>query len=57
MPNEKSAIVTAAGKGMGAAIARALHAEGYNLALLSNSGGAVALAEDLGGIGMTGSMT
>jgi NAD(P)-dependent dehydrogenase (short-subunit alcohol dehydrogenase family) len=57
MANEKTAIVTAAGKGMGAACARALHAAGYKLALLSNSGGAVVLAEELGGIGMTGSVT
>ncbi len=57
MPNNKAAIVTAAGKGMGAAVARELHAAGYDLALLSNSGGAVALADELGAIGMTGSVT
>ena len=57
MPNDKVAIVTAAGKGMGAATARELHAADYSLVLLSNSGGAVALADELGGIGMTGSVT
>ena len=38
--NAKVAIITAAGHGMGAAIARELAAAGYRLALLSNSGGA-----------------
>lgn len=51
------AIVTAAGKGMGAAIARELSAGGCRLALMSNGGGAVALAEELGGVGVTGSVT
>lgn len=54
---EKVAIVTAAGKGIGAAIAKALIESGYQVSLMSNSGGAVALAEELGGIGMTGSVT
>lgn len=57
MTTQKTAIITAAGKGMGAAIARELAEEGYNLALLSASGGAVALAKELGGLGMTGSVT
>ena len=39
MTTQKTAIVTAAGKGMGAAIARELSDAGYNLALLSASGG------------------
>ena len=54
---EKVAIVTAAGQGIGAAIARELHESGYQLALMSNSGGAVKLAEELGGIATTGSVT
>jgi len=54
---EKVAIITAAGKGIGAAIARELAEVGYQLALMSNSGGAVTLAEELGSIGLTGSVT
>ena len=42
------AIVTAAGRGMGAAIARELHARGYRLALMSPSGSAQALREGIG---------
>ncbi|WP_420630693.1 SDR family oxidoreductase [Candidatus Leptofilum sp.] len=57
MTTHKTAIITAAGKGMGAAIARALAEAGYNLALLSHSGGAETLAEELGGFGMRGSVT
>lgn len=57
MSNNKVAIVTAAGHGMGAAIARQLGANGYNLALMSNSGGAEALAAELDGLGLTGSVT
>ena len=55
--SEKVAIVTAAGHGIGAAIARALAEADYQVSLMSNSGGAVALANELGGIGMTGSVT
>jgi NAD(P)-dependent dehydrogenase (short-subunit alcohol dehydrogenase family) len=55
--SEKVAIVTAAGHGVGAAIARELASSGYQLSLLSNAGGAVALAKELGGVGMTGSVT
>ncbi|MGR4868341.1 SDR family oxidoreductase [Variovorax sp. LARHSF232] len=50
------AIVTAAGRGMGAAIARELHARGYRLALMSPSGSAEALAKELGGFGLSGSV-
>jgi NAD(P)-dependent dehydrogenase (short-subunit alcohol dehydrogenase family) len=53
----KIAIITAAGKGIGAAVARELAAVGYRVSLLSNSGGALKLAQELGGIGMTGSVT
>lgn len=55
--SEKIAIITAAGKGIGAAIARELAANGYRVSLLSSSGGALRLAEELDGIGLTGSVT
>ena len=57
MSENKAAIVTAAGKGMGAAIARELAADGYAVSLLSVSDAAVELAKELGGIGMSGSVT
>ena len=57
MPESKVAIVTAAGRGMGAAIARELAAQGWSLALLSPSGAAQRLAGELGGFGLTGSVT
>ncbi|MBT5876753.1 MAG: SDR family oxidoreductase [Candidatus Latescibacteria bacterium] len=57
MDNDKVAIVTAAGKGMGAAIAEELSANGYRLALMSPSEQSVALADKLGGLGMSGSVT
>ncbi len=40
---------------MGAAAARRLAAEGYAVAVLSSSGRGAALAEELGGLGVTGS--
>lgn len=54
---EKVAIITAAGKGIGAAIATELAAVGYRVSLLSNGGGAFKLGQELGGMGMTGSVT
>jgi NAD(P)-dependent dehydrogenase (short-subunit alcohol dehydrogenase family) len=57
MIKNKVAVITAAGRGMGAAIARELDKAGYQLALLSNTGGAEALAQELGGVGLTGSVT
>jgi len=57
MDGSPVAIVTAAGKGMGAAIARRLNEDGYRLALMSNGGGAEVIARDLGAVGMTGSVT
>ena len=51
------AIVTAAGKGMGAACARALAERGWKLALMSPSGAAESLASELGCLGLTGSLT
>jgi NAD(P)-dependent dehydrogenase (short-subunit alcohol dehydrogenase family) len=56
-PADKVAIVTAAGSGMGAACARELAGRGYAVALMSTSGKAEALAEELGGFGLTGSVT
>ncbi|MBT8079859.1 MAG: SDR family oxidoreductase [Gammaproteobacteria bacterium] len=55
MSKKKTAIVTAAGSGMGAAAARKLADLGYNVAILSSSGKGEALAKELGGIGITGS--
>ncbi|MBR8004838.1 SDR family oxidoreductase [Burkholderia vietnamiensis] len=57
MTIEKVALITAAGKGMGAAIARDLANHGYRVALMSPSGSAVALATELGGFGVAGSVT
>lgn len=51
------AVVTAAGKGTGAAVARKLAADGWKVALISPSGGAAKLAAELGGFGVTGSVT
>ena len=55
MSVEKVAIVTAGGSGMGAETARRLAADGFKLAILSSSGKGEALANELGGIGITGS--
>jgi len=49
------AIITAAGSGMGAAVVRKLAADGYAVAVLSSSGKGEALADELGGLGITGS--
>ena len=49
------AVLTAAGSGMGADAARYLAGEGYSVAILSSSGKGEALAEELGGVGVTGS--
>ncbi len=55
MSLEKVAVLTAAGSGMGAAAARKLAADGFKIAILSSSGKGEALAEELGGLGVTGS--
>jgi NAD(P)-dependent dehydrogenase (short-subunit alcohol dehydrogenase family) len=49
------ALFTAAGSGIGAAAARKLAGEGWAVAILSPSGRGAALAEALGGLGVTGS--
>lgn len=54
---DRVAIITAAGKGLGAGCAKRLAAEGYKVATLSPSGGAERLAAELGGFGVTGSVT
>jgi NAD(P)-dependent dehydrogenase (short-subunit alcohol dehydrogenase family) len=55
MANERVAIITAAGTGMGAASARRLAQDGFQVAILSSSGKGEAIARELGGIGVTGS--
>jgi NAD(P)-dependent dehydrogenase (short-subunit alcohol dehydrogenase family) len=57
MTETKTAIVTAAGKGMGAGIAKELANSGYKLALMSPSGSAEELAKQLDAVGLTGSVT
>ncbi len=53
--SNKVAIITAGGSGMGAAAARRLAADGFKVAILSSSGKGEALAQELGGLGVTGS--
>ncbi|QDT92213.1 SDR family oxidoreductase [Gimesia algae] len=53
--SDKVAVITAAGSGMGAAIARKLAEREFKVVILSSSGRGEALAEELGGIGVTGS--
>ncbi|WP_254768789.1 SDR family oxidoreductase [Salinilacihabitans rarus] len=57
MADTNVAIVTAAGRGIGAACARRLSEDGYTPVLLSRSGSAVEVATDLGGDGFEGSVT
>lgn len=54
MINDKVAVVTAGGSGMGAGAARKLAADGFRVAVLSSSGKGEVLAQELGGIGLTG---
>jgi len=55
MTDQKVAMVVGGGSGMGAAAARALAHDGYAVAILSSSGKGEALANELGGLGFTGS--
>lgn len=52
-----TAIVTAASSGIGAACARELATRGYHVALLARSPSVLELAEELGGMGVRGSVT
>ncbi len=53
--SDKVALITAGGSGMGADAARRLAADGFQVGILSSSGKGEALAEELAGIGVTGS--
>ncbi len=55
MSEQKVALITAGGSGMGAASARRLAQDGFRIGVLSSSGKGEALAQELGGIGVTGS--
>ncbi|WP_442800934.1 SDR family oxidoreductase [Serratia rubidaea] len=55
MAEEKVALIMGGGSGMGAAAARRLAQDGYRIAILSSSGKGEALANELGGVGVTGS--
>ena len=55
MTQDKVAIITAGGSGMGAGAARKLAADGFKVAILSSSGKGEVLATELGGLGVTGS--
>jgi NAD(P)-dependent dehydrogenase (short-subunit alcohol dehydrogenase family) len=55
MTNNKVAVITAGGSGMGAGAARKLANDGFNVAILSSSGKGEQLANELNGVGVTGS--
>ena len=55
MADQKVALVTAGGSGMGAAVARRLAGDGFAIGILSSSGKGEALAGEPGGLGVTGS--
>ena len=55
MASTRVALITAGGSGMGAAAARRLAADGFQIGILSSSGKGEALAAELGGVGVTGS--
>lgn len=55
MTVEKVAVIVAGGSGMGAAAAEKLASEGFKVTILSSSGKGEALANRLGGLGITGS--
>ncbi len=51
---QKTCLVTGGGRGIGAAVAREMHAQGYNLVLMSPSQSCEALAAELGGVARRG---
>ena len=53
----KVAVITAGGGGMGAAITRKLHKQGYRVALMSRSEASEKLAKECDGLGLKGSVT
>jgi NAD(P)-dependent dehydrogenase (short-subunit alcohol dehydrogenase family) len=55
MAEEKVALITAGGSGMGADAARRLASDGFRVGILSSSGKGEALGEELDGFGVTGS--
>ncbi|MFN0159723.1 MAG: SDR family oxidoreductase [Burkholderiales bacterium] len=57
MAKQKVVLITAAGSGMGAAIARRLAGDDWQVAVMSSSGKGEALGRELGGLGFTGSTT
>ena len=52
---KKAAAFIASGTGMGAGAAKHLSSKGYDIAIMSSSGKGERLANDLGGLGYTGS--
>ena len=56
MSDQRVAWVTAASRGMGAGIARRLAEDGYDMALLARSEDVLTLADEIGGLGVRGSV-
>ena len=56
MDNRPVSIVTASSKGIGAAVARRLQADGYRVSLLARSEVVLSLAAELGGMGQQGTV-
>ncbi len=54
MADKRVALIVGGGSGMGAAAARKLARDGYQIGVLSSSGKGKKLADGLGGIGLTG---
>ena len=52
---KKTAVFIASGTGMGADAAKHLSSKGYDIAIMSSSGKGEKLANELGGLGYTGS--